>query len=75
MVVVMAAAPPNDTGDNRTSSDATGNEKVMANEGSGRRLLWWGSLDGVEPVVHASRKVEERSTLPTGRLFLHHPKT
>jgi hypothetical protein len=74
MVMMMAPAPPNDTSDNKTTSDQTaGNEKVMANHG--RRLLWRGVLDGIEPVIHASRQIKDRSSLPTGRLLLHHPKT
>jgi hypothetical protein len=75
MMMMMAPAPPNDTGDNQTTSDETaGNEKVMANEGS-RRLLWWGFPDGVEPIIHASRQVKDRRSVPTRRLLLHHPKT
>ena len=74
MIVVVAPTPPNDAGDDQTSANSAGNEKIMANEGS-RRLLWWGSLGGVEPIIHASRKIEKGSSLPTGRLLLHHPKT
>jgi len=72
---MMAPAPPNDTGDDKTTRDETaGNEEVMANEGS-RSLLWRGFPNGVEPVIHASREVEKRSSLPTGRLFLYLPET
>jgi hypothetical protein len=72
--MMMAPAPPNDTGNNKTTRDETaGNEKVMTNYR--RRFLWRGILDGVEPVIHASRQVKDRSSLPTGRLLLHHPKT
>jgi hypothetical protein len=75
MMMMMAPAPPNDTGDNQTTSDETaGNEKVMANEGS-RSLLRRGFPDGVKPVIHAPRQIKDRSSLPTRRLLLHHPKT
>jgi hypothetical protein len=30
-VVVVVAAPPNDTGDNRTNGDTAENEKIVAN--------------------------------------------
>jgi hypothetical protein len=74
VVAVRAPAPPNDPRDNQTTSDETAsNEKVMTNYG--RRLLWRGVFDGVEPVIHASRQVKDRSPLLAGRLLLHHPKT
>jgi hypothetical protein len=74
MMMVVAPAPPNDTGNNPTGDENTANEKVVANEGS-RRLFWGGFPGRVEPVIHAPCKVEKRSSLPTGRFLLHHPKT
>ena len=74
MVVMMAPAPPNDTGDNQTTSDETpGNEKVMTNYR--RRLLWRAVLYAAKPVTHAPCQVKNRSSLPTGSVLLHHPKT